>query len=82
MGLRIAAEGAVRENIFDNEEPGRGVGRLARRGAAPGGTVRSCVLASVCTCVRSYVRACVRARMRACVRTHDKHHSDIINTIT
>lgn len=36
--MRVAAEGAVRENIFDNEEPGRGAGRLARRGAAPGGT--------------------------------------------
>lgn len=38
VGLRVAAEGALRENIFDNEEPGRGAGRLARRGAAPGGT--------------------------------------------
>lgn len=38
MRLRVAAEGALRENIFDNEEPGRGAGRLARRGAAPGGT--------------------------------------------
>lgn len=38
VGLRVAAEGAVRENIFDNEEPGGGVGRLARRRAAARGT--------------------------------------------
>lgn len=44
MGLRIAAEGAVRESIFDNEEPGRGAGRLAGRGAAAGGTARSRLL--------------------------------------
>ena len=36
--LRVAPEGALRENILYNEEPGRGAGRLARRGAAPGGT--------------------------------------------
>lgn len=41
MGLRIAAEGAVRENIFDNEEPGRGAGRLAGRGGSARGTARS-----------------------------------------
>lgn len=31
MRLRIAAEGTVRENIFYNEEPSGGTGRLARR---------------------------------------------------
>lgn len=33
-----AAEGALRENLFDNEEPGGGARRLAGRGAAAGGT--------------------------------------------
>lgn len=37
MRLRIAAEGALRENIFDNEEPSGGARRLARRGATAGG---------------------------------------------
>lgn len=36
--LRVAPEGALRENIFNNEESGRGAGRLARRRATPGGT--------------------------------------------
>lgn len=38
MRLRVAPEGAIRENIFYNEEPGRGTGRLARRGTPAGGT--------------------------------------------
>lgn len=39
MDMRlIAAEGAIRENIFDNEESGGGAGRLSRRGSAAGGT--------------------------------------------
>lgn len=38
MRLRIAAEGAVRENILYNEEPGGGARRLAGRRAAAGGT--------------------------------------------
>lgn len=38
MPLRtIAAEGAVRENILDNEEPGRGARRLTRRGTSARG---------------------------------------------
>jgi hypothetical protein len=42
MRVRIAAEGAVRENIFDNEEPSGGARRLAGRGAAARGTSPSC----------------------------------------
>lgn len=36
--VTAVAEGAVRENLFDNEEPGGGTGRLLGRGSAARGT--------------------------------------------
>lgn len=36
--LRVAAEGAVHESVFYNEEPGRSPGRHLRRGPPARGT--------------------------------------------
>lgn len=46
MDMRLlAAEGALRENIFDNEEPSGGAGRFSGRGATAGGTYARCYFA-------------------------------------